>query len=345
MAGDSQLSRQWHLLRMLSARRLGVTLQEMERETGASQKTLRRDLTTLQSVGFPVESEDGPRGRKTWRVRYSGNETAASFNIDELAALYLGRCSLDPLAGTVIGDAARQAMQKVRAGLSDGAVSYLDQLARSFHLTAFGQGDYASKAELIEELRAGVDDNRITILLYRSLRSTEPVTYEVYPLGIVFHRGSMYLVAWSVDHGEVRTFKMDRVQDAEVQGLQFTLPDKIKTFDLQKFFASTFGVYEGHGPAISVRILFAADVARHVEESRWHASQCLTHQRDGSITAEFKLSSLEEVKGWVLSFGDLAEVLEPQELREDIAETLRAALSSYKTEAAITQVIDRRSRD
>lgn len=90
---------------------------------------------------------------------------------------------------------------------------------------------------------------------------------------------------------------------------------------IAKFEASgrSFGVFQGEGEAEhTVRVRFSATVARYVAEGQWHASQQLTRQPDGSLLAEFHLSTTEEIKRWILSFGRHAEVLEPEELRQEI---------------------------
>lgn len=94
--------------------------------------------------------------------------------------------------------------------------------------------------------------------------------------------------------------------------------------------AKSFGVYQSDGEGeLCVRVRFSPQVARYVSESTWHASQQLTPQRDGSLLAEFRLGSTEEVKRWLLGFGRHAEVLVPEELREEIAEELKELLSTY----------------
>ena len=65
---DSPLVRQWILLREISSRRLGLTIKEMARDYGVSQRTIRRDLMTLQRVGFPLEERESDHGRKHWRL-------------------------------------------------------------------------------------------------------------------------------------------------------------------------------------------------------------------------------------------------------------------------------------
>jgi len=63
---DSQVFRQWKILRTLGARRLGMSIRELAEERGVDRQTIRRDLKLLQTLGFPLVESKGPRGRKTW---------------------------------------------------------------------------------------------------------------------------------------------------------------------------------------------------------------------------------------------------------------------------------------
>jgi proteasome accessory factor B len=139
----------------------------------------------------------------------------------------------------------------------------------------------------------------------------------------------LYLVAHSVDHGEVRLFKLDRLEAVERLELRFTSPTN---FDLREYFSDAFGVFRGQGRPRRVRIRFLPKVARYVEEKKWHQSQKLKREKDGSLIAEFQLSSTDEIRKWVLGFGRNAVVLEPREMREKIREDLRALLGLYEEE-------------
>jgi proteasome accessory factor B len=75
--------------------------------------------------------------------------------------------------------------------------------------------------------------------------------------------------------------------------------------------------YSGHGD-VHVVIRFSREVSRYIEESRWHASQPIAKQKDGSLIAEFNLNGTEEVKHWLMSFGTHAIVLEPASLRQAV---------------------------
>jgi proteasome accessory factor B len=326
MADDPPLVRQWKLLRLLSARHYGITIKDMIEELGASDKTLRRDLETFIQAGFPLEETVGERGRKLWRINPDKSQPGLNFAYDEALALYLGRSFLEPLAGTIFWEAAQRAFKKVRASLGKQAIKYLEQFASLFQQTTAGKHDYAKKAEILDALLVGIEDRRAVFLTYQSLRATEPVTYDIYPYGLVYHRGALYLVGRAPQHDEVRHWKVDRIEDAQLTEFVFPKPDG---FDLHRHLSKSFGVYRGDGD-VHVKIRFAPPVARYVEESRWHPSQRLTRHKDGTLTAEFDLSSTEEVKTWILSFVQHAVVEEPKGLRKAMTEEIRALAARYE---------------
>lgn len=325
MAVDPPLVRQWKLLRLLSARHYGITIKEMIEELGASDKTLRRDLETFMEAGFPLEETVGERGRKLWRINADKSQPGLNFAYDEALALYLGRSFLEPLAGTIFWEAAQRAFKKVRTSLGKQAIKYLEQFASLFQQTTGGKHDYARKAEILDALLVGIEDRRAVFLTYQSLRATEPVTYDIYPYGLVYHRGALYLVGRAPQHDAVRHWKVDRIEDAQLTEFVFPKPDG---FDLQTHLSKSFGVFHSDGD-VQVKVRFAPTVARYVSESQWHESQRLLPQKDGSLVAEFRLSDTEEIKRWVLSFGQHAHVLEPDQLRREMVEEMESLLAVY----------------
>ena len=95
---------------------------------------------------------------------------------------------------------------------------------------------------------------------------------------------------------------------------------------------NTLGIFHTDGPPQRVVIHFAPEVARYVQEHHWHESQRLTRRSDGSLQAEFELSSLQEVQSWVLSFGAKAVVEEPEELRRMVVREPESLVATYESE-------------
>lgn len=328
MAQSIALYRQWNMLRSMSRSETGLTIADLARENEVGIRTIRRDMLTLVRVGFPLQETVGRFGRKLWRVAPQAGVPPLSFAFDEALALYFGRRLLDPLAGTLFWDAAQRAFRKIRAGLNPSALRYIDRMGTAFHHTAIGNSDYEGKGDLLDRLLVAVEDCKVTLLTYHSERSTEPVTREIHPYGWTYHSGSLYLTAFATAVGELRTYKLDRITDVDVDpNMKFPRPQK---FDLASHFAGSFGVYRATtDKPVKVRVRFTKDAARFVSEKQWHASQQFTRQADGGLVAEFELTNLTEFQSWILSFGPNAEVLEPAELRRAMADVAEKTLARY----------------
>lgn len=327
MSDSLPLLRQWTLLRLLAARRRGASLQEMAHETHVSSRTILRDLKLLRRVGFPLVEAVGDHGRKQWKLNDASGLPSLTFTLEEAAALYLGRQFLEGLAGTLFWTGAQSAFQKIRAALGEPALRHLQKLASAVSLRSHALTDYASRAALIDQLMVAIEDRRLTVITYQSLRSTEPVTlYDIHPYALVHHHGALYVIGWSQDHAAIRTFKVDRISSAEVHGLQFERP---ADFQAETYLAHSFGIFAGAAAPQRARVRFAPGVVRILEEKRFHPSQRLTHDRDGHVIAEYRLAQFEEFQSWILSFGPHAEVLEPAELRDAVREALQHALERY----------------
>jgi len=112
-----------------------------------------------------------------------------------------------------------------------------------------------------------------------------------------------------------------------VEKVHFQRPED---FDLAQHLAKSFGVFHGDGDGdVKIVVQFSPRVARYVSESHWHESQKLTPQKDGGVVAEFQLSDTEEIKRWIMSFGQHAVVQEPESLKEEIVLELNLLLAAY----------------
>lgn len=318
--------RQWKILNLLSSREQGVTIKELALLVHASGRTVQRDLDLLQSVGFPLETITGAHGRKRWTCG-PGLIPAIKLNLTEIAALYLGRKLMEPLAGTDLWTGAQEAFQKFQCTFDKRTLKYLDKLAQTFQPTRFGAGDYSNYGDILDTLLIAIEDRKVVSMGYQSQSTTEPVTRDVYPYHLVYHRGTLYLVAWAVDRGEFRNYKVDRISTAitDPKSLPFVMID----FDLKQYLTGAFGIYQGKRKPTRVRIQFQPSVVRYVEEKHWHETEQLFRQPDGTLIAEFTLTSFEEVKSWILSFGPNAKVIEPPELIREVITDLQKLAEAY----------------
>jgi predicted DNA-binding transcriptional regulator YafY len=145
------------------------------------------------------------------------------------------------------------------------------------------------------------------------------------PYRVWYRSGGLYVIGHDHKSGEVRTFAVDRIGSATLLEQRFEVP---ADFDFEARTASAFGVV-ADAPE-PVRIRFAPRWALYVQEHEWHPSQQLSRTPEGGVELSMEVGVGDELRGWVLSFGAGAEVLEPDALRAEVAAELGRAGERYR---------------
>jgi predicted DNA-binding transcriptional regulator YafY len=314
------LQRQWRILQLLSSPS-GLTFKELCEKTGASIRSVRRDLSDLREAGISIDETVGAHNRRT--LRLGSDAIPTDFNFGELAALYLGRQFFERMAGTVLWKSAQSAFQRIEQRLSKGALTYLERVARSLYDADAGVSDYSDRATLIDRSHQACEESRSVRLRYQSASSQTEKDYQLNPYVIVIYSHSLYVIGESDDR--MRTFKVDRVSDVELLDEQFDRPED---FEAGGFLEHSFGVWQRGEKPFMVRIRFTAEAAKYVAGKRWFQHQTVDEQRDGSVILSAEISDSTAIRGWVCSFRGAAQVLEPQSLIDEViadADAIRSA--------------------
>ncbi len=69
-----------------------------------------------------------------------------------------------------------------------------------------------------------------------------------------------------------------------------------------------------------VKLHFLPKVANNIAEVKWHSTQKVTRNSDGSAIVEFRVDGLSEITWWILGYSDQVQVLAPKVLRERVLE-------------------------
>ena len=141
------------------------------------------------------------------------------------------------------------------------------------------------------------------------------------PYALTFRWGLWYLVGFCHLRKDLRTFRVDRVQQATSLNDSFTVP---ADFSVREYLERTMR-FE---PKYAVAVYLEASVAFEVRERHGHWME-ITDHADGSITARFGVAGLDWTTGWVLSYGSSAKVLEPPELIAHVCDAAKGALQRY----------------
>jgi proteasome accessory factor B len=133
---------------------------------------------------------------------------------------------------------------------------------------------------------------------------------------LFYNQRAWYIIGRSSVHKTIRTFKLNRIKDAQMLDDQFGDGDN---FDLAEYIGRAWSMIP-EGRIYNVQLRFAPKVANNVAEVQWHGTQKVVRNPEGSATLEFCVDGLGEITWWILGYGDQVEVLMPATLRKSVCE-------------------------
>jgi predicted DNA-binding transcriptional regulator YafY len=196
--------------------RIDWTADDLARRLEVTPRTVRRDITRLRALGYPVEAMAGPGGG--YRLGAGGKLPPLLLDDEEALAVALG---LRVATATAVGgleDASLSALSKLehvlpprlRTRLEDISVATVSTVTTS--ASRVDQGALAlaaSAARRRERLRFSYIDGEGRV----SERHAEP-------LRLVHTGRRWYLVAFDIDRDDWRTFRLDRVSSPRATGMR-----------------------------------------------------------------------------------------------------------------------------
>ncbi|MDL9978467.1 helix-turn-helix transcriptional regulator [Microbacterium sp. ASV49] len=221
MSEISPTSRALHLLELLQARRFWPG-PELADRLGVTERTLRRDVERLRTLGYHVAARRGPEGG--YELATGGELPPLVFTPDE--ALALAAAAASSAAAGSTGEVTLTALAKLEQVMPQGPRGRVRALRAAVSLGA--PPDAAPlDASVLAMLALACRDGERMRIRYVSAPSVsgegdgEERTRRVEPAGLVPRNGRWYLVCWDVEREDWRLLRVDRVHRAEPTGLRF----------------------------------------------------------------------------------------------------------------------------
>ena len=219
-----RLSRLVAILTQLQARRL-VTATRLAEKFGVSTRTIYRDLKALEQAGVPILPEDGKgytlmEGYKIPPIMFSENQANALILAEQLV--------LKNRDSSLINDYA-EAIDKIKAVLRQNEKEKANLLSLRTKFTMLD--NFEIKSNILSAIQIALTNFCLVSFEYINAENKESKR-TVEPFALLNISEGWLLVAYCRLRKEFRYFRLDRIQNLQVQQENFT-PHKMT---LQEFF-------------------------------------------------------------------------------------------------------------
>ncbi len=282
-----------------------VTASELAEEFEVSRRTIIRDIEEIGKAGIPIVTLQGQGGGISIMEGFRLDRTLLSN--DDMKAILAGLKSLDSVSGT---KRYRQLMSKLSADDPD-TINMGNQI-----IIDLSSWDKAAVSEKIELIRNAIDSRMKIRFTYFS--PTGESSREIEPYHLIFQWANWYVWGYCCMRDDYRMFKLTRLTDLECTGESCELREVPEyTCDKLRHTKGEIEVTARFDKSLKWRIIdeFGTELPRFDE--------------NGDILLTFTWSDIPSFYSYILSFGDKAEIISPDEYRSGFHELVKNISEKY----------------
>lgn len=285
------------------------------------EKTLRRDLTTIGALWDAAEG--------TWKFTHkaalSEMKTDLLFSNQNSLALMMAHKAVGQFKGTPLHGLLEPVFTRMLAQLPAEDRVYQNLLDR-IRFTAPERQPIADK--IWRTLCDAINDGTTLDMTYQTgFGGKAPKWRKVDPYALLAIGRDWHLLAFDHDQKAVRVFMVLRISEASDTNDRF---DPQRGFSLDAYLADTvLGYPTTDGDKYQVKLRFTPEGSFAGRTTVWHPKEKRTQDKQGRLCVAFETSALFFVAREVLSWGGQVEVLEPADLRQQVAKMAESLLKGH----------------
>ena len=286
-----------------------VTAKELAIRFNVSARTIYRDIDALSSAGVPVYASKGNGGGISLLEEYTLNKALLTKNESEgllLALKTMGATSY-PEADAIIDKL--------------GSIFKNNQAHDWIEVHFEGWNSSVNEQNTFGKIRDAIINNQVIRFDYvngnggKSNRYAEPVK-------LIFNAYTWYVTAYCLLRKSHRIFRLSRMKNVQVTGRRFA---KREMREDEK--------QAEHPLLVALKMRCDEKVLNRLYDT-FHG-EYIRKNSGGSYDLSVTMPEDEWVYGYILSFGNHAEVLEPEHIREIIKTRAKEILEKYEAPSQI----------
>ena len=279
-----------------------VTANELADKFEVSVRTIYRDIDSISSAGIPIYALQGKGG---------GIEIAEDF----------------VLSKSLLSENEKQQIMSALQGLDNTTIQreneLLTKLSALFKMknTSWIEVDFNNwqnnkmYEKTFDDIKSAILSKNIISFTYFSSNEKE-TDRSVKPVRLLFKSQDWYLYALCLLRNDFRYFKLSRIKNLEIHTKKFD--DSFENVILKKEMP--------HENTVHIKVKFDRKVAFRVYDE---IKGEITEDNDGNLYSEIEIPNDYNLYNYIFSFGDEAEVLEPEEVRMQIKKMINKMAEKY----------------
>lgn len=185
----------------------------------------------------------------------------------------------------------------------------------------------------VDEIHNGISQNRKIRFRYFDLTVTKERSYRkdgdyyvMSPYALTWDNQNYYLVAFDSIAGIIKHFRVDKMSDISMIDEPRDGQEAYKILDMAQYSKSIFGMFSGEPEP--VRLRFSNNLVGSVLDRLGHDIMLIPDGEDHfTVTADVVVSP--QFFAWVFGFGDLAQILGPDTVVEEMVKQLQTVMAAY----------------
>lgn len=297
----------------------GCTVDDLSRMFGASRRTIFRDLKELQDIGVP-HRYDTKTG--VYEISPEYFLPPADLNLREALSLLLLTEKVSDQIQLPFRREAIQAALKIENNLPVEIRQHCSSILKNISTRADVRSSTrhnGSFDNIFAHLQEAIANNRVVEISYHLLFDGSVVNLRFCPYHLLYNDGTWHVLGRSDINKKVRTFELNHIDELKMTTESFLIDED---FDVAEYLGRAWSTIP-EGQIYNVKLLFLAKVAKDVMDVKWHSTQKVTPNGDGSVIVEFRVDGLNEITWWVFRYGDQVQVLAPQALRNRVLDVAK----------------------
>ena len=283
-----------------------VKAQDLAAQFEVSQRTIYRDIKALEQAGIPIYGEAGTGYGLVEGYRLPPTK----FSREEILTLAAAEKLMQKFVDPDLYRHFTSALNKIKSYLQYSDKIDINVLEKNMLMGSLAHRFNANVPAALSILFESIAQRRAVSMGYQNSLSTNATHREIEPVG-VFHQGTYwYFIAYCHLRKDYRQFRVDRIQEIHLSPTPFTREHESLSHYLKK---------EEPIQVTTIRIKVPLAYARYMEWERPYYGFQSEEITDEGVTMTFACKNMEhEFARWYLMYGDQAQILEPEELKEQV---------------------------